>query len=330
MAYETSTATDLQDLLDKMLTFAAANGWTQDRFDTTNGELALSRNNVFVSMRWVVATPLTLSIHQALAFDGAGTDGGSHTDDSGNGLNSGVKNNGSLEGERCVRNIGDGPFTYHFFEDDVYLHCAVEISSGVWRHFGFGVLSKLGAWTGGEYAYGHLHNNGSLTSQVNICLLDGFGTTGLGGTPPLRYSPTIHVEGLPGMGGSSKWGNVWAARTVSALPNDTAGNAKVAVQGGYKAGPIARHFGSPPVGATTGLLTLYPIWLFYVDLATTPIRCYPLGFQPDVRGCNIANFAPGQEVAISAETWIVFPDSQKATTGTNASFNRGIAYKKVV
>lgn len=326
MAYETSTASDLADLVQKLFTFAVANGWTQDRLDFVNGEAALHRNNVYWSMRWIVATPLTLSHHQALGYTG-GNDGGDHPDDSGNGYNDATtKTNALLDNERSVPDLGDGPFNYHFFESDVYLHCAVEISSGVWRHFGAGTLTKRGDWTGGEYVYGHVHVSGNLTSTTNTTLMDGLFNSTTDAVK--RQAATLHVEGLPGEAGSSKWGNIWGNKSfTTAEPTDDAGNAKVTIQGGYKAGPIAQHFGFLPAGSTSGLVPMYQFALFYLEAAST--RAYLLGYMPDVRGVNIANFAAAQEVSIGSDTWVVFPDSQKSTSGTNASFNRGVAYKKV-
>lgn len=327
MAYSTSTATDLADLLSDLMTFATANGWTQDLLDTVNGELALHRSNVYVSMRWIVGTPLALSVHQALGYTG-GNDGGEHPDDSGNGYN-GVtaKSNGLLDDERSVPDIGDGPFTYHFFESDTYLHVAVEISSGVWRHFGFGVLNpKRGDWTGGEYCYAHHHASNSLTSTVNQNLLDGLFLSTTDSVK--RRAATLHAEGLPGEPGASKWGQIWGNKSATTTePDDSAGEDKVTLQGGYKAGPIAQHFGFVAAGTTSGLVPMYPLAIFYLRASSAEV--YLLGFVPDVRGVNISNFSPGQEITVGSDTWVVFPDSQKATSGGNASFNRGIAYKKV-
>lgn len=68
MAYQTGTASSMNDLVSQLFTFATGNGWTQDKLDTANGQAALHKDNVFVSFRWNTATPLHLAIYQALGY----------------------------------------------------------------------------------------------------------------------------------------------------------------------------------------------------------------------------------------------------------------------
>jgi hypothetical protein len=330
MAYQTGSATDMADLLSKMLTFATANGWTQDEFNTVAGRFAMHKNTIYASGRWLVATPLHLSLHQALGYTG-GNEPGAHPNDSGNGFNTSTSHaNASLLGERCVANMGNGPYpSYHFFENDAspaYLHIVVEISTGIFRHFGFGEINKIGTWTGGEYVYGHWHDS-TVTNPLGVTdsmLLDGlFADLG---AATLRPS-TLHCEGLPGQGGTSKWGVILGSRTTT-ISADTAGVARLDIQGGFRGGPIARHFGYFNAGTTSGLMPWYPIALFYMNRTTS--FAYALGDMPDVRGMNIRYFTAGQELVIGLDTWIVFPLQQKtATAGAERTYNSGIAYKKV-
>lgn len=322
MAYETGSALDMDDLLDKLDTFLVANGYTQDHFDLGAGKVAWHRNSLYVSGRFVVATPQALSLHQALGFVGTGTDPGSHTNDSGNGYNGGTYNNANLASERHVL-LNDGPFpSYYFFEDDFYTHVVVETSTDVFRHFGFGELDKRGTWVGGEYCYGQRQVNSSPISGTNCTLLDGLFSETAGAEE--FQAATLHCEGLAGQAAAGRWAQVWG--NTSGEPNDTAGNAKVRVRGGFKSGPIARHFGVFNADVATGLIPQYPIGLFHRNSTDTQL----LGFMPDVRGLNMKFFAPKQEVTISSDTWIIFPMSQKTTAAvTDRSYNSGISYKKV-
>jgi hypothetical protein len=329
VAYQTGAATDMEDLLDKLSTFAQANGWTEDEFDTVNGKLALHKNSVYVSFRWDTATPQHLSVHQALGYTG-GNEPGNHTDDSGNGYNTTSSHvDSNLAQERCVRDLDDGPFpSYFFFEQDAspaYLHVVAEKSTDVFRHFGFGELITVGDdWTGGEYAYGHYQINTSPISQLNTMLLDGLF---LQSSPSYRQAATIHVEDLPGEGASSKWGQIWGA-THTTPPDDTATNAKVNIQGGFRGGPVARQFGVIAAGSQSGLIPAYPIWLLYRNNSNN--RCYWLGTMPDIRGLNIKNFAAKEEIVIGSDTWVMFPLAQKTDSAvTDRTFNSGVAYKKV-
>ena len=261
MAFQTGSATDLDDLINQLDTFAAANGWTVDEKNLVTGIFALSKNTVFVSFRWDAAGTINnLSMHQALAWSSS-TEPGDHTDDSGNGYNSTTAHTDSLlEGERCVHDLGDGPFpSYYFFEKDAspaYLYIVVETSTDVFRHFGMGEIDKFADWdtaSGGEFAYGQFKSSNTAISTSDTALLDGlFGDTSSNNE---RRAATIHMEDWPGQGASEKWGQIWGNRAV-ADPDDSAGEDKPKVQGGFRSGPIARHFGWLAAGSTSGLITM--------------------------------------------------------------------------
>lgn len=70
MAYQQGTASSISDLVSKLFTFLTANGWTQDVLDTTNGEAAIHRNNIYISFRWATSSPEHLAIYQALGYVG--------------------------------------------------------------------------------------------------------------------------------------------------------------------------------------------------------------------------------------------------------------------
>ena len=329
MAYQTGSAVDLEDLLSKLFTFATANGWVQDQLDNSINQAALHKGTVFISMAWnTTSTTGEMSIHQATAYVG-GNRPGTHTNDSGNGFNTSASpTQPQIITERCVFGILNGPYaSYHFFEQDsgpAYLHVVVQVSSSVYRHFGFGNLVKTGDWTGGAYCYGHYQNSSSPIAQTNSALFDGLFSNL---TNP-RRAATIHVESLPNEPVASKWGQIWGQNDVTE-PADEAGNAKMNIQGGFSGGPIAFAFGWLKAGTSSGLIPSYPIALYYVD-DTVNNFVYFLGFMPDVRGVNIATIAPEQEVTIGADIWIFFPSSQQTSVvNNNRTFNQGIMYKKV-
>lgn len=324
MSYQTGTATNLADLLTQLFTFATGTpGWTQDQLNTGTGQAAIHKGNVYASMRWNTGTPLALGLYQALGYTG-GNQPGTHPNDSGNGAVSSA--NATIAGARSVADIGNGPFpSYFFFTDtttETYIHVVVEITTDVFRHFGFGTIEKIGDWTGGEYLYGHIHTSSSPTDTTNIALLEG-----LGQGSSRRQLPTMHVEALPGQAGAGKWMEVSGSN--SAPGNDTAGNAQILGNGGFRSGPIARHFGFYSAGSTTGVIPTYPLLTFYRRLATTD--AYALGFMKDIRGVNIRFINPKQEIVIGSDTWTFFPLSQKTASAiANRSYNSGICYRKLV
>lgn len=324
MAYETGTPSSVQDLVSKLFTFATANGWTQDQLDTGAGKAALSKGTVYVSFRWDTGSPAdaALGIYHALGYS-AGQDPGNHTDDSGNGEVSGTAS--VIDNGRCINGLGNSAFTaYHFFQDGDYVHVVLEWASGLYRHFGFGVLTKQGTWTGGEYCYGSFFDDHDPRDADNTFLLDGaFNNASNAGR-----AATVHAESLPNQPAASKWMQVWGRN--SSIPNDRGGNAKVLAVGTSRCGPQGRSLGWLSAGKTSGHLPMVPIGLWYVDTVPSKDEAYYLGRAPAIRQMNMRHFAPGDEFTVGSDTWKVFPAVAKANAGSGEeSRNLGYAYKKV-
>lgn len=337
MAYQSSTATSIADLMDKLATFAVAQGWTKNEpAGAPTDRLFLSRGTVFVAFRWATASPTAIAIYQATGY-GAGTPPpDQQTNDSGNGVVSAGFNDAAVFTSRYAR-VPNGTMTYWFFEDDTYLHVVVTTAALTYSHFGFGELVKLGTWTGGAYSYGHAYNaSGSsiALSEESSFLLDG----ALGNATAANYrqfAATLRIESLPNQAASGKWALVWSGGDLGTdAGNDRQTPTAVArgnVQGGFRAGPVAASFGRFSSAPTTGLVAMYPINLYY-DAGNTPKRWYPLGYMKDVRGIDITSFAEAQEIAVGSDTWTVFPSTFKDIDGSTAngsSRSQGIAYKKV-
>lgn len=332
MAYETGSATDLQDLFAKLSTFATANGWTEDRRDNVNGIFALSKNSIFVSWRWNVADPQFASMHQAtVALPSSGTEPGDATGDSNNGYNTSTSHvNSNLDNERHVE-LDDGPFpSYYFFENDsspAYLHVVVEVSSNIFTHFGMGELDKVGdGWTGGEYAYGH-RRTGSELGTNSTTLLDGYQST-TNNQDPFKTA-TIRCTGMPNQRAGSKWGVVsgQARGSLSTLSTDVDGDQRYGVQGGFRAGPFTTPWGVVAANRSTGLVPMYSMPLFWFDDLNDHL--YLMGWHADVRGMNIRGFAAKEEITIGSDTWVIFPMAQRDIVDSQATAYSGIAYKKV-
>lgn len=318
MAYQQGTSTGVQDLFDKLSTFAVANGWTQDH--AAAGRLFLSRGTNFVSFRWDTGTPANAGIYHALAFSGSGTDPGNHTDDSGQGVISGT--NATIGTGRHVPLVNSSA-RYWFFEDDFYIHIVQEFGANEFRHFGFGRLDKFGDnWTGDEYAYGWRYDPAGGTSSSAVrtpssMLLDGLLNT-------VAFAADVHMVGIPGQA-AGKWGVIGGVLTPG---NDRGGTARTLVYGGYRGNTVARAFGRWGSNNQQGLVSLYPINIFAKEASNT--RVYNLGSMKDVRGVSLQFFNGADEVIIGSDTWIFFPSRSRADTATaNKTVWQGIAYKKV-
>lgn len=321
MSYEKSQSTSMIDLFQKLSTFAVANGWTEDHSDyVTNRRLSIHRSTIYTQFNWDPATPANVGIYQSTGFSGSGTAPGNHTGDSGQGIVS--NSNTTLATGRHVA-LDNDTNNYWFFESDTYLHVVVEVTSGVFAHFGMGILSKFGDnWTGGEYAYGVKQgslNNTSGSIDSNGCyLLDG-----LTSNSNVAFMPSLKMSGIPNQAAST-WGVVGGAITTPG--NDRGGSARSKVYGGYRGNTMARAFGRIGSSNAQGLVPFYPITCF---AQTSTSDLYYLGAMPDVRGMNIQYYNPGDEVVVGGDTWVLFPSRQKSEFNVTGSKYQGIAYKKV-
>jgi len=323
------TINSLVNSLDTFMT--GTPGWTQDELNTGTGRAAWNNgSDVYVSIRWDTSSPTVIAMYQALGWVAA-TDPGNHTDDSGNGAIS--SSDSTLDNQRCVHGIdGSTSINYWFYADGTnYIHVVIEPQAGIFRHFGFGELDKIGTWAGGEYCYGHYKGNAGTGTALDVrdtTLLDGlFLDTG---TNEKERAATLHIESMVNQAGSSKWANVWQG-TGTAPPNDRAGNAKVNVMGGFRGGPEAASLGVFREGNTSGLIPGYPIVVYYFDRTNDPnFTIQRLGTMRDVRGVNMGDFAAKDTVSISGlGTWRVFPYRQKTSDAvTNRSYNSGIMYRE--
>jgi hypothetical protein len=320
VAFETGTATSVNDFFQKLSTFAQANGWTEDHSDyVTNRRLSIHRNNTFVQFNWDPAASANVGIYQSTAFTGAGTAPGNHTGDSGQGVVSNT--NATIATGRFVALVNT-TMTYWFFEDDFYLHCVAETSAGVAVHFGMGLLDKFGDnWTGGDYAYGH--KNGASGSASNSAiqadasyLLDALCTSN-------AFMASLKMTGIPSQAVGT-WGIVGA---VTSPGTDRGGTARSKVYGGYRGNGLARSIGRIGSSNAQGLVAMYPIGVL---AQTSTSDLYFLGTLPDVRGINIQSFALGDTIVIGGDDWLVFPSRVKGEfNSTSTSKYQGIAYKKV-
>ena len=323
MAYETGSATDITDLMEKLFTFASLNGWTIDSaFASLQG--AMHKNNSYLSFYDV--SPL-LKIFTARGYTALGNPG-THLDS--------LDSSGTLtnSGKRVSHLVGPFP-SYFFFEDDNYIHVVVESSTDVFRHFGFGEMVKVGNWAGGEYAYGHHVSTGSaeysVSANENCYPFDAGRLASVGTTQNFSFwGEDNSAAALPGSrSAASRW-NVTIGPSTPA--NDADGNVMnnlliTGIDGGAF-GPLYS------IGASmhNGFLGLHPIHAMLWDRTVSPTSAYLMGSVPDVRVVNTGGLVDKQEYIIDADTWVTFPTGRKgAQTGTEERCNHnGLAYKKIV
>jgi hypothetical protein len=334
MANTNQTTTGLVDMISKLNTFLAAQGWTTTH-TPASGEWAARKTSsgvdVALATQWEVASPDHLGIYQ---WNGAAYNTGAspwaQNNDSGTGAAS--TTNSGLAFQRIAGNLATCT-QFWCYEEDFYFHVVVEESAGKYVHFGAGSLEKFNDWTGGDYVYGHRFNGTSGSNYAvnagSTGILDGL----VSGTNLEQHAATVYLTGMLNQPAGGLYGVVMGAQNAANLGQDRQGTPKdrVHLMGGFRAGPSVLQWGMFYGNIASGLLPGYPITIFHRDvLGGSPTNDIegPLGRMKDVRGMSIKNYAGGDEITIGGDTWVIFPQYTKGA-GANTSGNQGIIYKKI-
>lgn len=331
MSYTNQTVSSMADFIDKLQTFLSGTpGWTIDDHTPASGRLALTKSTVRIAMQWDTSNPNSLGLYQ---YEGAVWNGSNspwaQNNDSGNGGASTSEATLAL-GRRAV--ITNTPVQFWCFEDDTYVHVVVQVNSTPrFEHFGFGILDKIGTWTGGEYCYGYRHASSGSSAQLNV-----LNSVLLGNSveSTSAFMPTVHIEGVGGTAGTDIWA-VCAGENQSAaqLGTDRAGNDRTHVIGGSSGGYIGAPLGNRFVTTkATAFTPMTPVVLYFYD--RTDGNLYgPIGSMKDVRFMSCRYYEGGDEFQVGGDTWVVFPTRTKAEVVGAQSAGRsgyaGLAYKKV-
>lgn len=314
MAYETGTASDVNDLLSKLRTFALANGWTQDfsgaRTSGSGNALQMHKGGFFVTFKTDTGSG---SVSDPGPFIG----GYAHdTYSGGNGTES--QANASAV---TLANGMNGPFTaYHFISNTEkgaeYLYAVVEVTAGTFKHFGTGILVKIGAITSGQFVH-------ACRWHYGVSFIDAFdeGANSVAfdtGESVSRNGPSLNVrvdaESITWrwMDGSFQASSTRDLRGGFRIPSSTsAGGSRVMMDNA--------------ASALTGRNMIFPAFLFG---ARTGGLYNPLGYPPGVRFVNMTYLSPNDVMTIGTDQWKVFPVIRKnGGPGQVNSSIYGYAYK---
>jgi len=335
MAYATGAASSPTDLLQKLVTFLQANGWTADlsAADGAGWRAHLHLGGQHVHMRaFVSETAPTVFAHMT----GTGTKSGlalygSSGFDGGAGWNA-QPGSPPYESGSIVNVVGAGMQlndggaaiqNYYFFCDGSgdNVVAVVEKTPGVYVHLGFGSsLAKCGSWTGGQYFFGS--SSGHELGFNSI-------------TPP---SPGyLTTTGCPGCFGDSSGGaiqNCYVCADVDSFTGKWVGigasigatigytgknGASPVLQAGagvvspptqipiYASSTAATQFQNRQVSQLDARANLLPVLLW----AARDVSGYsPLGQIPNVFWANATTqgFAPASVYSIGAADYMLFPN----------------------
>lgn len=335
MAYETGTASSLNDLLQTLVTFAASNAGFTEITKVTG--IANSNSDMYIlqkgSIYWYfIGFERTLTNYGTYGYIDCRMMTVEPTAANRNTLSLGQPINTWVG----LFNRPSGPYTtYYLFTDVTAVHMAVEVTPGIYTHLSFGSVDKFGTWTGGEYLSGE-HSarsnyspttgfenyNTSISSGRSSLIMQGNydSITSLSDSarPTFIYNP-VNSRGdnrdfTPvNISIDSDFDNQAAAFTGS--PDNYSGT-----------GSILNNLLINSPNAFNQRSALLPTYLRLWDPNSS--RWILAGDVPSVKIVNTQLIDPAEVVEV---TWQVFPNVQKAGDQMIAPVtgNAGVAYQRV-
>jgi hypothetical protein len=270
--YETGIATDPADVVSKLATFAAANGWTVNT--PTSGRVFI-KGDIYVG---VSSDSDEVFARGALGYD-AGLAWNAQPNHSG--LSTSI-------------DIGVGPFTaYHFFVGDEdgsdYINVIVEYAAGKYRHMAFGKLIKRGTYTGGTYVDSVNWNNSVLYQN----------------DPDDSQHQVICDANTSG--GVGHFACDYDAKTNNWQRVVNAGGTQYGLGSARDDGINQIYFA---VGVQNWNMRnlVYPL-MYFANRASS-LRS-PVGRIPNMRMVRMSNLMPGETLTIGGDGWLIFPIVQR-------------------
>ena len=317
MAYQTGTATNVNDLLDILRVFALAQGWTVNLWTTHDGtwqrlhlQIGTSYINV-ASYQWTDYGrnhTTTLSAEPGIAVVGStGFSAGSAWD----------AQPGTFAYPALSNDMGvSAGMTYWLFAGTGpdWIACVAEVAPGIYKHVYFGDLDKLCTFTGGSFAGAQYHYNYYITINDEAHPYHDF----LADCATLRDA----VGGLSHLradldGDASYW---YPFRYSGARLGRSPVRNDVSIL------DLVRWPAALSPAALNGQTFLWPLWIWV--LRSTGYWAM-LGSLPGIRMVRMATQQPQQILTLGSDDWMVFPAIQRnGAAGSPNSGLRGYAYRK--
>lgn len=311
MSYSITVPGSPAEIVNQIAVFAGANGWT------------VVRNVMPSTVRTVTlrlgSGPYLHIYHNSTEIRLRGSTGYDDTKT--------VAEQPGVALTEAISNLGTGPYVaMHLFGNAAPKDCiysAIEVTSGEFRHVGFGDSIQIGSWSGGFF-YDASQWTGQTPSPANFedAFWEGnhvfFQTTRANGVS--SGSIFLPLSGSPNYFAPSRQGVSGASVTVQAFPT----------VGGQTAndlssqGRTVRGFFDRSVSSWSGVTPMQPIKLrvsrdsgYWSELCELPC----------IRFLNIARFSPGQEISVGGVVYKTFPWKKKGTD-KSSSQSLGFAYLK--
>jgi len=307
MAYFTGTANNPADLLLKIKSHATSIGWITDR--STADEWCCHNADGFWSIKVISSSYMRLcgntGFNNAAAWD----------NQPGNSIAHAAVTSSTKYASAC--RMETGPYiAYHLFATIDYLHCAVEIASGQFRHLHIGSLDKRGAvYDGGQYVcgtYKHPSYNGIGDSYLMLPY----------DSHAFHYyheASRVRVDAQDGAP-SPDW-LFFTEHSSSSISRRAIGLGR-----GYARNHPSSLLVETSANHLTGGTLLIPCTIYTVGAEN---RTRMIGEVPDFRVCRMDYLSPGDTVIVGSETWRVFPPIERTASDDRGSGMVGYAYKVV-
>lgn len=281
MAYVEHTAVaTANDVVQRIVSFAETAGWTVERNDDSGANRIATLRKVGVTdyVHVYAISASTIAMRVSIGYDAGQSPAGQP----------------DVSGEALMRLGGVGPYPRLFlFSEENSVWAAVAIGrSGEYRHATFGLLDKVGVYTGGTYVDGTNWGNGNYWASFS------------GNRLPFQQNTPNFPAGATG-------------RVRVDVPQDGR-ESFFFTTGATGNGGVFSEFGDDTDGrvscqvlraddnAFSGRSVFHPLSL-YVGRTGTPTYYSPIGAPRGVRLCSLAKFEPEQEVTIGTEVYKVFP-----------------------
>ena len=329
MPYQTGAASSSVDLLQQLVTFLAANGWTQDRSATEGSGWTATLHNAgtYAHFRAVLNEHVPWIVNhdewENYALDlylGTGYISGNPWNNQTTGAPVGSAGNPVGVGMHLTA----GPFTNYYFFCDTggsNVVVVVEVSAGLYVHLGFGLsLQKAGAWTGGPYFFGS--TSGFWSSNLS----PGAGKSGMTATSDCPFVNGDYESAVCGFvradvdAFTGKWIGIEGAGGTTGADvgyQGKLGASSVRSSGGggdlfypvYSYHSYAYEFQNEQTSTLDGRANLLPI-LLYANRDATASGFSLLGSAPFVFVCNAVGhgFSAGDEYVLGETTYKIFPN----------------------
>ncbi|RLM23668.1 hypothetical protein BIY29_10225 [Brenneria alni] len=329
MGYQTGTANDVSDLLEKLSIFASTLGWTVDKFVSgTSPELYLHNADGYWSFgvtRPSSSYKYALFILGNTGFDNAlawtAQPGSSYTNHGS--TSSWFANYRGAGTTELVR--GAGPFiSYDFFGTAQYLHVIVQITAASFRHFGIGTLNREGNYTGGQYTYGTAYNpfgNSGVDSNPDYNTYPFCDRTVYGD----NFSSAVRADALGDSGSSPYWFLFGA--TLAGIGAIGLGGSVL-----YNSGTYSRRHPDTMAVATSqsqlgAVIAPVPNAIMVIGADGLWRR---LGIVPDIAVCRMMGITSRGQLELNGETWMIVPPIKYMADGRIVGENShvlGYAYR---